>query len=103
MQAARERETLMPYLEVFVYLQLLDLMTTVLAFQLGGQEINPFIRWLMQIGPVQGVTLGKVGACALAGYCVWKNKGHVVRWTNYWFAALVVWNLTMILRAVAAL
>jgi len=98
-----ERGGLMPYLEVFVYLQLLDLMTTVLAFQLGGQELNPMLRWLMQVGPVTGVTLGKVGACALAGFCVWLKKGHVVRWTNYWFAALVVWNLTMLLRAATAL
>ncbi|MCS7315283.1 MAG: DUF5658 family protein [Bryobacterales bacterium] len=91
----------MPSLEVFVYLQLLDLMTTVLALQLGGREVNPLIRWLMQIGPVQGLTLAKVAACVLAGYCVWKNKARVIRWTNYWFAALIVWNLTMILRAVA--
>ncbi len=89
----------MPYLEVFVYLQLLDLMTTVLAFQFGAQELNPFIRGLMQLGPVTGVTLAKVGACAFAGFCLWLKKGHVVRWSNYWFAALVVWNLSMLLRA----
>lgn len=92
----------MPYHEVFVYLQLLDLMTTVLAFQFGGYEMNPLLRWLMQWGPVTGLTVAKVAACTLAWVCIWLKKGHVVRWANYWFAALVVWNLTMVLRATAA-
>ncbi len=89
----------MPYLEVFVYLQLLDFITTLVAFQLGGQEMSPFVRCLMALGPATGVAVAKIGALALAGVCVWLGKQRVIRWCNYWFAALVFWNLTMILRA----
>ncbi|MEK7404718.1 MAG: DUF5658 family protein [Acidobacteriota bacterium] len=89
----------MPYLEVFAYLQLLDFLTTLVALRLGGQEMSPFIRWLMGWGPVTGVALAKVGAFLLAGVCIWLRRERILRWCNYWFAALVLWNLSMILRA----
>lgn len=89
----------MPYLEVFVYLQVLDLLTTLVAFRLGAQELSPFIRWMMGLGPVVGVTLAKIAALALAGACIWLRRDRVIRWCNYWFAALVFWNLSVILKA----
>ncbi len=88
----------MPYLEVFVYLQLLDFITTMMGFRLGGYELSPFIRWLTELGPATGVAVAKVAACALAGVCVWLHKERVVRWANYFFAGLVLWNLMQIMR-----
>jgi len=85
------------YLEIFVYLQLLDLMTTLVGFKLGAQEASPFIRWLLAAGPATGVIASKLVAVLLAGFCVWRQKHHLVRWINYWYAALVVWNLCIIL------
>lgn len=89
---------LMDAVEVFVYLQLLDLITTVLGFRLGLAEASPFIRWLMQAGPVVGVALSKGVALALGALCIAVRKRHLIVWINYWFAALVLWNLTLMLR-----
>jgi hypothetical protein len=87
-----------PYLEVFVYLQILDLITTLLGFRLGGYELSPGVRALMQIGPTAGVVLAKVGAFLLAGVCVWFRKDRVIRWANYFFAVIVLWNLGQIMK-----
>lgn len=86
-------------IEVFLYLQLLDFLTTVLGFRFGAEEISPFIRQLMRMGPVVGVAMSKVVAVAIAGVCMWTRRGRVIGWINYFYAALVVWNVSMLLRA----
>jgi len=87
----------MAYIQFFVYLQVLDLLTTLVGFKFGVGEASPFVRWLMSWGPSAGVVISKCIAIALAGYCVWGNKHHLVRWICYWYAGLVVWNLCAIL------
>ncbi len=91
----------MAYLQVFVYLQILDLMTTLVGFRLGGEEVSPFARMLTGIGPTTGIVLVKLTALAIAGICLRLRKERVIQWSNYFFAALVVWNLGQIWRAVA--
>lgn len=83
--------------QVFIYLQLLDLLTTLVGFRLGAAEASPFIRMLMHAGPVMGVTLSKVVALGLGGVCVWAKKDHLIRRVSYWYAVLVVWNLMVML------
>jgi len=87
----------MPALEVFAYLQLLDFWTTVLGFKMGAQELSPFIRWLMQFGPVTGLVVSKLTAFALAGLCLWFRRERVIHWANYWYAGLIFWNLGVML------
>ena len=41
--------------QVFIYLQLLDLLTSLLGFRMGAVEASPFIRLLMHAGPTAGV------------------------------------------------
>jgi len=84
-------------IQVFIYLQLLDFLTTMVGLQIGLAEASPFIRWLMHLGPTAGLALSKLVAFALGGLCIWLNKRHVVRWINYWYAGLVVWNICLIL------
>lgn len=84
---------------IFIYMQLLDLLTTLIGFKLGASEASPFIRVLMQGGPVLGVTAAKVVALGLGGLCVYTKKDHVIRWITYWYAGLVVWNLMVMLTA----
>ena len=84
------------HLQVFFFLQLLDFMTTLIGMRLGLGEASPFIRYLMQVGPAAGLAVSKVVAFALCGICLWTNKRHLVRWINYWYAALVVWNMFLI-------
>ena len=89
----------MLYAQVFVYLQLLDFLTTIVGFKLGLGEASPFIRLLMSVGPEAGVALSKAVAIGIGGICIWLQKQHVIRWINYWYAGLVVWNLVLILRS----
>lgn len=89
-------------LELFVYLQLLDILTTWIGLRLGLAEASPFVRHLMQLGPAAGLAASKVVAFFLAGLCVWLNRRHVVRWINYWYAALVVWNMALIAKVLSA-
>jgi hypothetical protein len=93
----------MQLLEIFVYLQLLDLLTTLIGFRLGASEMSPFIRSLLIFGPAGGVVISKFIAVGIGGVCVATRKLHVIRWINYWFAALVVWNFVMIFRALNVL
>lgn len=89
----------MVYMQVFLYLQILDLLTTLIGFKMGAAEASPFIRCLMHWGPMIGVAASKLVAVGLAGLCIWLNKRHLVRWISYWYAGLVVWNLCIILLA----
>jgi hypothetical protein len=85
-------------LQFFVYLQLLDFLTTLMGFQLGASEASPFIRMLINFGPAVGVALSKGIALALGGVCIWLKKDRIIGWINYWYAGLVVWNLCIIMR-----
>jgi hypothetical protein len=85
--------------QVFIYLQLLDLLTTLVGFRLGAAEASPFIRMLMHAGPGTGVMLSKLLALGLGGLCVYLRKNHLIRWATYWYAGLVVWNLVVMLAA----
>ncbi|HWB84062.1 MAG TPA: DUF5658 family protein [Bryobacteraceae bacterium] len=87
----------MDILYIFVYLQLLDLLTTLLGFKMGATEASPFIRILMHSGPAIGVGVSKLVAIGLAGVCVYVKKRHIIRWITYWYSGLVVWNLMVIL------
>lgn len=84
--------------QVFVYLQLLDLLTTMIGFRMGAAEASPFIRLLMNAGPGVGVLASKLIALGLAGICIYLQKPHLLRWANYWYGALVVWNLMILLN-----
>jgi hypothetical protein len=90
------------YIEVFLYLQLLDFMTTLIGMKMGLGEASPFVRYLMDLGPSLGLALSKFVAFVLCGLCLWLNKKHVVRWINYWYAGLVVWNIALIARVLRA-
>lgn len=83
--------------QVFLYLQLLDLLTTLLGLKLGASEASPFVRMLMHFGPAFGVFLSKMVALSLGAACALLNKHHLIRWINYWYAGLVVWNLYVVL------
>jgi hypothetical protein len=85
--------------QIFVYLQLLDLLTTLLGFRLGAAEASPFIRLMMHAGPATGVILSKVLALGIGALCVYVNKSHVIRWISYWYGGLVIWNVLVMLAA----
>lgn len=85
--------------QIFIYLQLLDLLTTLVGFRLGASEASPFIRMMMHVGPVMGVMMSKLLALGLGGLCIYLKKQHLIRWATYWYGGLVVWNLMIMLAA----
>jgi hypothetical protein len=93
-----ERSSVDLSVQVFIYLQLLDFATTLIGMRLGLGEASPFIRLLMRLGPAAGLAASKLIALLLGAICIWLNKRRLLRWMNYWYAALVVWNIALILR-----
>ena len=83
--------------QLFLLLQLLDVVTTIIGFRVGLSEASPFVRYVMQLGPVTGLLASKMIAMLLAGFCVSSGRYHVIRHVNYWYGALVVWNVSLIL------
>jgi hypothetical protein len=87
--------------QMFLYLQVLDFLTTMVGFKLGASEASPFIIKLIHLSsPAIGVAASKVVALAIAGVCVTTRRARLLRWANYWYATLVVWNLSTILFAI---
>ena len=94
-----DRNERMAYVQIFVYLQLLDFLTTIVGFRFGAAEASPFIRMMMHFGPAAGVAVSKVVALGLGAVCVWLNKHYLLRWISYWYGGIVIWNLCIILAA----
>jgi hypothetical protein len=86
--------------QVFVYLQVLDFLTTMVGFKVGASEASPFVAKLIHAStPALGVLASKIVGLAIGGLCIATNRVRMLSWANYWYAALVVWNLAMILSA----
>ena len=85
--------------QIFIYLQLLDLLTTLLGFRVGAAEASPFVRMLMHAGPAAGVIASKLLAIGIGALCIKVKKPHVIRWASYWYGGLIVWNLMVMLAA----
>jgi hypothetical protein len=85
--------------QVFVYLQLLDLITTLVGFKLGASEASPFVRVLIHVGPAAGVLASKLLSLALGAICLHYKKNHLIRWISYWYGGLIVWNLMVLLAS----
>jgi hypothetical protein len=84
-----------PQLIAFLYLQILDFLTTVVGIKYGFAESSPFIRWLMHSDMTMGLAESKLVAIGLAIVCVLVDRGYLVRWINRWYALLVIWNLSL--------
>jgi hypothetical protein len=90
----------MPAIQIFIYLQLLDFLTTLVGFRLGASEASPFIVKLMHFSsPAIGVGVSKIVALGIGGLCMALNRARLITWINYWYAGLIVWNLCVLLSA----
>jgi hypothetical protein len=86
-----------PSLTVFIALQVLDMLTTLLGLELGAKEASFFLGNLMKVGPLAALLLAKIIAVLLIATAMKYKRPRVVVFLNYWFAAVVTWNLLMIL------
>ena len=92
----------MDYLQAFVYLQVLDFLTTWAGLRMGASELSPFISWLMGLSdPLIGLFVAKVIGFLLCGLCLWMRRPRVIWMANYIFALLVAWNMYHILLLTA--
>jgi len=86
-----------PSLTVFVALQTLDILTTLIGLRAGAQEASVFIGRLMTVGPVAALLISKILGVALVCTALKFRRPRVIVFLNYWFAAVVSWNLLLIL------
>ena len=97
---AIRREFPAPSLPIFFALQALDMLTTLLGLAAGAHEASTFVGQLMQFGPLPALLIAKLLASVLILTAVRFKRTRFIVFTNYWFAAIVTWNLVMILSAV---
>ena len=86
-----------PSLSVFVALQMLDILTTLIGLRAGAQEASVFIGRLMHADPISGLLISKILAVALVAVALKFRRTRAIVFLNYWFAAVVSWNLLLIL------
>jgi len=97
------REFPTPSIAVFLALQSLDVVTTLLGLRLGAREASVFVGRMLALGPVEGLLISKCFAIILAAAALGFKRPRVVVFLNYWFAVLIAWNLITILSSLAAL
>lgn len=85
-----------PSLTVFVILQTLDILTTLIGLNVGAHEASLFVGRLMNAGPVAGLLISKILAVALVAVALKFRRPRVIVFLNSWFAAVVSWNLVLI-------
>lgn len=88
-----------PSLSAFVALQLLDILTTIMGLRMGAQESSMFIGQLLHLGPVPALLISKIFAVFLVATALKMKRPRVVVFLNFWFLAVVGWNLAMIVIA----
>ena len=83
----------------FLYLQLLDVLTTLAFLVAGAREINPLIRLLAESAgtPLAGLIVAKAIAVALALFCWKSDRRKLLARVNVFYAALVAWNVVAFL------
>ncbi len=91
-------------LTVFIALQLLDALTTVVFLHFGIREGNPLVRMALAAfaSPVVGV-LGPKLCAVLLGVFSWRTGRMRLLWKmNFLFAACVAWNVVAIVTTACA-
>ena len=85
-----------PSISVFVFLQVLDVLTTLIGLRLGAGEASAFIGQLMHLGVVPALMISKIIAVILVLLALRRGRTRIVVLANLWFAGIVTWNLALI-------
>jgi hypothetical protein len=75
------------------------MLTTLIGLHMGAKEASLFLGNLMRVGPVAALLIAKILAVFLVAVAMKYRRPRVVVFLNYWFAAIVTWNLGTILSA----
>jgi hypothetical protein len=77
----------------FVTLQVLDLLTTLAAFHVGGLEVNPLVAHLtLLLGRLGGVVMSKAIVIIIA-----LGVKRLLWVVNLFYAGVVCWNILMLI------
>jgi hypothetical protein len=77
----------------FAALQVLDLLTTLVAFHLGAFEVSPLVAWLTRhFGRLGGVFMSKAIAVVIA-----LGVKRLLWVVNLFYAGVVCWNLIVLI------
>jgi len=87
-----------PSIGLFLGLQILDVLTTLVGLHLGAQEGSSFIGHLLKSGPLTGLIVSKIFAAGLAAFAVFLNRKRMLVFLNLWFGVVVAWNAIEIFR-----
>jgi len=78
---------------------MLDILTTLLGLEMGAEESSAFLGKLMSVGPVAALLIAKIIAVMLVTIAMKLKRPRIVVFLNFWFAAIVSWNLVIILMS----
>ena len=92
----------MSLLSIFVYLQVLDFLTTILFLKLGLPEANWLVGLLVRWSPLLGVLVAKLATIVVALIAVHYHKVRVMRLANLGYGGVVVWNLVVMILSKTA-
>ncbi len=95
----------MNVLTAFIYLQILDALTTIAFMMHGLDEVNPVIKWAMResFNPLGGLFLVKAASVLVAVLCVSYSRYAVLRKVNFFFALVVAYNMVALILAAPVL
>ncbi len=87
----------------YAYLQALDVLSTLAFMTAGVEEANPLVRVAISFlgSPLAGLVIVKVGALVLGLLCWRQGRIKLLRKVNFYFSALVVWNLCCLIIGLA--
>jgi len=83
---------------IFVALQCLDVLTTLIFLNHGMAEGNPVVRWALSraYAPWVGLTISKLVAAMIGRYCYRSGRITLLRRANAGYSFVVGWNLIAI-------
>lgn len=85
-----------PAVILFVILQCLDLLTTLLVLHHGGQELNPVVRSLMPLtGRAMALFICK--ATLVAVICAFSRRKRVLLFADILYTGVVIWNVLILI------
>ena len=63
---------------------------------MGAQEASIFVGRLLHLGPIAGLFIPKLFSLLLVLAAIRFKRARLIVFMNYWFAAVVTWNLITI-------
>ncbi len=84
---------------LFIYLQVLDFLTTILFLKMGLGEASWVVAALIRWSPMLGIVAAKLGTISLALVALRYQKHRLMHLVNLGYGGVVMWNLVCMILA----